>query len=99
MPGEHLQVRAVDDQFLFGDPQRQDLPQIAPGDRVEVLPVGHHPFRVDRAVDHLRRVVGFFGKRDQVGQFLGVQVDRPTLRLAMHAHVGHFRQPLGQALR
>ncbi len=94
VPGEYLQVRAINDQLLFRDPQRQHLPQIPPGDRVEVLPVRHHSFRIDFAVDHFRRVVGLFRNGDQIGQLLRVQVERPAFRLAMHTHVGHFRQPL-----
>jgi hypothetical protein len=65
---------------------------------VAIVPVGNESFGIHRAVDHLRHLVGPLRQRDQVRLLLGVQVDRPTARLPVDAHVGHLPQPPGSHL-
>ena len=96
MPTDLLQIRSVENQLLFRNPHRQHLADIPPWRRILVLPIGEEAFAIDRAVHHLRRVVRIGWERNQMGQLLGVQVDRLPLGLSMHSHVGRFRQPAGR---
>ena len=66
-----------------------------PRHRVAIIPVGNEPLGVHGAIHHLRHLVGPLGQGNQVREFFGVQVDGPSPRLPVLAHVGHFRQPPG----
>ena len=52
VPGDLLDLRAVDDHFGLGHPHRQHAADVPPRHRVAVLPVGHQALDVDGAIDH-----------------------------------------------
>ncbi len=100
VPGDLVDLRAVHDQLVFADLHRQHLTRTRrlPGDRVAVATPAHKAFYVDGAVDHLGHFVSVRRQRNQMRLFLGVAVDRPLARGAMHSHVGHVLQPPGRDL-
>ena len=93
MPGELVQLRTINNQLLLGDPQRQDLAEVPPGDRILVLAICHEAFAIDGTIDDLRRIIGLSGERDQVRPLLGVPIERAAVRLPMDPYVGDVGQP------
>ena len=69
MTRDLLHIGAVDDEFVFRNPHRQQFSNALPWRRVEVLQIGDEAFRVHRPVQHARGVVGSRGQGEQVRLF------------------------------
>ena len=95
MPGDLGDGRTVDDDFRFGDAQRQRLADETPGNRVVVLLVADEALDVGEPIEDLGRVIGLSGQGNQMRSFFGIAVDRPLLGLAMDLDVGNMGQPPG----
>jgi hypothetical protein len=65
-----LHVCPIDDEFVLGDPYRQQFTNALPRHRVEVLQIRHEAFRVHRPVQHARSIVWPCGQGEQVRLFL-----------------------------
>jgi len=92
--GDIFQVGSIDENLVFGDPDRQQAADRAPGNCIEVLPIGDEAFGVDRTVEHPGGVVRWGGQRDQVRYFPGVACQRCFLGLPMDADIGYAGLPL-----
>ena len=88
MPGDFVQAHRVGKDFRFGDPHRQHLADVRPGDRVEVQAMADEAFHIDMTIQHHRGVEVGSGQRQQMGSLAFVALLRRFLEVAEHAHVG-----------
>src|SRR6266480_2484390 len=93
--GDLRHVRAIDDQFLLGDPDGQQFANALPVNRVEVLEIGDPAFTVHLPVRSLGRIVGVHRQGQQVRLLFLVQIEWPTLGFFVVAQVGSVGQPGG----
>ena len=87
-----VQRHAVHDERALGDAHGQRQPDEGRGDRVEILLVRQVPFRTDRAVEDLRRVIGMRGQRHEVGPLRFPELERRAFRGVVRAPID-LREP------
>ena len=66
MSGNLLHVRAVNNEILLCDSDRQQLADALPGHGIEVLQIGDVAVRIDSAIENLRRIVRLGGQTEQM---------------------------------
>src|SRR5512135_2399390 len=98
MPGDLLDLGTVNDHLVLRDPHWEHGPNVPPGHGVAVLTVGDQTLDVDRAVDHRPDVIGLYRQRDQVRQFLLMQLQGCLARVPQFTDVGDVGQPPGSGL-